>query len=225
MDQQQMKKTDAEIQREAIRELSWDTRVSATDIGVQVKGGVVTLMGHVDSWAKLQAAEEAAHRVPGVLDVANDVVVRLPGSTTRTDTDIAQAIRRVLEWDVTVPDKQIQSTVSNGVVTLEGTVSFWSQRADAQRAIERLAGIKSVLNRIEVKPGEQVNVAEARSAVESALERHAEREASRIDLRATDGTVTVTGIVHTWQEKQAVLGAVRGTRGVRSISDHLSIEA
>jgi osmotically-inducible protein OsmY len=216
-------KTDADILHDVARELAWDTRVSPTEIGLQVKNAVVTLTGTVDTWAKYRAAEEAAHRVKGVLDVANDLTVKLPGSGQRTDTEIAQAVRRALEGDVTVPDQQIQSTVSHGSVTLEGTVSFWTERADAERAVERLAGVKRVLNHIQVKPTEKVNVDEARRAVEKALERHAEREAARIDLRVTDDTVSVTGVVHTWQEKEAVLGAVRGTRGVREVADHLRV--
>jgi len=219
-----LRKTDRDIQQDVARELAWDTRVSPTEVGVQVKDGIVTLSGTVDSWAKVRAAEEAAHRVKGVLDVANDLAVKLPGGSHRTDTEIAEAVRRTLEWDVAVPDRQIQSTVSQGIVTLEGAVSYWSEREDAESAVERLAGVKRVCNRIEVEPGEAVNPEEARQAVSKALERHAQREASRIDLRTTAGTVHVTGIVQSWQEKEAVLGAVRGTRGVREVTDNLRVQ-
>jgi osmotically-inducible protein OsmY len=204
--------------------MEWDTRVSPTEVGIQVKQGVVTLNGMVDSWVKVRAAEEAAHRVNGVLDVANDLTVKLAGTSQRTDTDIAQTVRRALEWDVTVPDQKISSTVTHGVVTLEGKVAFWSQKADAERAVERLTGVARVLNRIEVKPKEEVNLANVRSAVATALEQRADREASRLTLHATDGTVDVSGVVHTWQERQAVLGAIRGTRGVRDVADHLSVQ-
>jgi osmotically-inducible protein OsmY len=218
------RKTDSQIQQDVARELAWDTRVSPTEVGIAVKNGVVTLTGAVSTWAKLRSAEEAAHRVAGVLDVANDLIVNPPGGQLRTDTDIAQAVRTALEWDVTVPDHQIRTTVSQGTVTLEGTVSYWTERADAERAVERLAGVKRVLNQIEVVPTEQVDVSAAHRAVEKALERHAEREAARIDLHAIEGTVNVAGIVQTWQEKEAVLGAVRGTRGVREVEDHLRVQ-
>jgi osmotically-inducible protein OsmY len=220
----QVRRTDSEIQQAVLRELKWDTRVEETDVGVEVDGGIVTLTGTVTSWAKRIAAQEAAHRVVGVLDVANDLVVKPTGSAGRTDTEIAQAVRQALEWDVTVPDEQIRSTVSHGIVTLEGEVAHWNQRFDAERAIERLAGVKRVLNRIEVKATEELSLDRARHAVERALERHAEREAGRIQLQATDGTVIVTGVVHSLHEKETVLGAVRGTRGVGDVSDHLRIE-
>ena len=218
------RKPDSDILHDVARELAWDTRISPSEVGIQVKNGVVTFTGTVDSWAKLRAAQDAAHRVAGVLDVANDLVVKPAGSVGRTDTEIAQAVRRALEWDVTVPDEQIRSTVSRGNVTLEGEVAHWNQRFDAERAIERLAGVKRVLNRIEVKPTEELNLDRARHAVEKSLERQAEREAGRIQLQAADGTVTVTGVVHSLHEKETVLGAVRGTRGVRDVADNVRIE-
>src|SRR5688572_4261876 len=96
------------------------------------------------SWAKREAAQEAAHRVAGVLDVANDVVVRGSGGSERSDTDLAFAVRSALEWDVMVPDVRIRSTVSNGHVTLEGDVDYWHEREDAARAVRNLSGVRGV---------------------------------------------------------------------------------
>jgi osmotically-inducible protein OsmY len=218
-----MKRTDSEIQQAVLQELKWDTHVSETEVGVEVDGGVVTLTGTVDSWAKRMAAEEASHRVVGVLDVANDINVKAPGSTSRTDTDIAQAIRHALEWDVFVPDKRIRSTVSTGWVTLEGDVDFWSQRVDAERAVSNLAGVRGISNKIEVKPSRVISV-DVKKAIEEALKRHSEREAQRIKIDVSDGRVSLSGAVHSWLEREAVLGATRGTPGVRNIEEHLRIE-
>jgi len=220
-----MQKPDWDIQQDVAREFAWDTRISSTGIGIQVRNGIVTLSGTVDSWARLRAAQEAAHRVAGVLDVANDLVVERPGGPGRSDTDIAQAVRNALEWDVTVPDQQIRSTVSHGIVTLEGVVSHGNERFDAERAIERLAGVKRVINQIEVDPRDEMSLSRVREAVGRALERHAEREAGRIQVEGAAGAVSVNGVVHSWQEREAVIGAVRGTRGVREVNDHLRLEA
>jgi len=218
-----MKKSDPEIQQEVLHELEWDTRVLETEIGVVVDRGVVTLTGTVGSWAKRQAAQEAAHRVAGVLDVANDIDVHLPGSGPRSDADIARAVRDSLEWDVFVPDSRIRSTVSKGEVTLEGDVDFGNQRSDAERAIRNLLGVTRVINRIEVAPP-KVPVAELRLAIEAALRRQAQREARRVTLDLTKGLVTVTGVVHSHSEREAVLGAVKGTPGVTGVDSHLRIE-
>lgn len=216
-------KTDAQIQDDVVRELRWDTRVNATDIGVEVSSGVVTLTGTVDSWARRTAAAEAAHRVAGVLDVANDVRVRPIGSLERTDADVARAVRHALEWDARVPDRQIRSTVTAGAVALEGTVETWSQREDAEAAVRNLAGVTSVSNALIVQP-QQVSEAELRRAIRQALERHAAREAQHVEMRIYDGRVTLEGTVHSWSERRAIVGAAGATPGVRSVHDLLQID-
>ena len=218
-----MKATDSEIKQAVLRELKWDIRVEETEVGVVVAAGVVTLSGTVSSWGKKVAAQEAAHRVAGVLDVANDIKVKTLGSPGRTDTDIAQAVRNTLEWDVFVPDTRIRSTVSEGWVTLEGDVDYWSQRDDTERAVRNLAGVRGVTNKIEIKPL-KVLPADLRKSLEQALGRHAERDAARIVVDVEEGRVSLSGVVHSWAERNAVIGAARGTPGVRDIDDHLRIE-
>jgi osmotically-inducible protein OsmY len=144
-----MTQSDSEIQRAVLLELQWDTRLREAEVGVEVDRAIVTLSGIVTSSEKRQAAQEAAHRVAGVLDVANDLEVKPPGSG-RTDADIARAVRDALEWDVCVPDSRIRSTVSHGNVVLEGQVDDCRQREDAAKALLNLAGVTSIVNLIEV---------------------------------------------------------------------------
>jgi osmotically-inducible protein OsmY len=219
-----IRKSDSQIQQDVLRELKWDARVEETEVGVEVDKGVVTLTGTVSSWAKKVAAEEAAHRVYGVLDVANDIVVKTPGVTPVTDTEIAQAVRQTLEWDVFVPHQRITSTISNGWVTLSGTVDLWNERESAERAIRNLEGVRGLTSNITVTPS-KASSPEVRRAIEEALERRAEREAKKIQVTVSDGTVTLTGTVQSWQEKEAVASAARFTLGVRSVDNQLRIAA
>jgi osmotically-inducible protein OsmY len=169
------------------------------------------------------AAQEAARRVIGVLDVANDTKVKVPGGLARTDTEIAQAVRQALAWDVFVPDETITSTVTDGWVTLEGAVERASQRDDAERAVRHLTGVKMVVNKIAVNPEKPVTE-DVQRAIEQALERRAEREARRIRVDVREGTVTLTGPVHSWAERKSVVAAARFTPGVRAVEDHLRTE-
>lgn len=216
------KKTDAQIQQDVLNELKWDTRVEPTDVGVEVHGAVVTLTGTVSSWAKKVAAEEAAHRVSGVLDVANDMIVKIPSTIERDDTQIAAAVRAALQWDVFVPDDRIQSTVTGGFVTLKGSVDTYAQRDDAARAVRNLSGVRGVLNQITVTRAE-VTPDMLRAAIQDALERRADRDAAKIQIDVEGGHITLYGDVHSWKEREAVLGAVTGTRGVEDVLDHLRI--
>jgi osmotically-inducible protein OsmY len=215
--------TDAEIQQAVLHELKWDTRVEETGVDVEVHNAIVMLKGTASSYAKRLAAQEAAHRVAGVLDVANDIKVKVPGDEQRNDTDIAHAVRRALEWDVFVPERRLRSTVSDGWVTLEGSVDCWSEREDAEKAVRNLAGVKGVFDNIVISPPAVLHT-EVRRAIGQALERQADREARKIHFDVKDGHVNLSGVVHSWAERKAVVGAARGTRGVRDVEDHLRIE-
>jgi osmotically-inducible protein OsmY len=216
-------KSDSQIQQEVLQELKWDTRVEETEIGVTADQGVVTLTGTVSNYGKKMAAQEAAHRVAGVLDVANDIEVKIPGGLARTDTEIAQAVRRALEWHVWVSDERILSTVSDGWVTLEGTVESLREREDAERTVRCLTGVRGVTNNIAVT-APSVNLDKVRAMIEKALERRAEREAHHIKVDVSDGTVTLRGRVRSWAEKRAILGAVSHAPGIRRVNEYLLID-
>lgn len=217
-------KTDAEIQQAVLKELTWDPQVDITGVGVTVTDSVVTLSGTVDSYATRHAAQEAAHRVLGVLDVANDLEVILPGAMERTDTDIAEAIRHALVWDVLVPHQQIRSTVSNGWVTIEGTVDQAYQRSAAERAIRNLVGVRGVTNRVTAN----VSVPESedvRHQIEEVLERRAEDAAKRIQVNVVGEKAILSGEVSSWPERTAVLHAARQTPGIEEVESQIRVTA
>ncbi len=215
-------KSDNELQSEVMFQLGWDSRIKQTEVGVTVHKGIVTLTGTVESYAKKLAAQQAAHRVKGVLDVVNDIEVHIPGSLSRTDEEIAQAVRHALEWNVLVLADNIHSTVCNGWVTLEGNAEYYRERVDAERIISQLPGVRGVTNEIQVSlPVEPERI---KFLIEDVLERRADREADRIRVKVIDNQVTLTGAVNSWEEKKAILGAVSHTPGVATVHDHLFID-
>ncbi|MGA0872552.1 MAG: BON domain-containing protein [Phycisphaerales bacterium] len=216
-------KSDTQLQQDVLRELKWDPHVRETEVGVQVRDGVVTLTGQVDSYAKKIAAAEASHRVAGVLDVANDLVVKLPGYGPKSDAEIAESVRQALRYDAFVPEQSIRSTVATGIVTLEGSVSTWSQREDAGSVVSRLAGVGGVVNRISVE-GPSADPSSVRTAIESALDRRAEREAKKIGVALKDGAVTLSGTVRSWGERRAVERAAGFAPGVKRVESRLVID-
>lgn len=216
-----LQKTDNQLKTEVLRELHWDTHLWPYELEVKVKDGVVSLTGEVPSYAHKVAAQTAAHRIRGVLDVANDISVKIPRK--HPDTEIAQAVRNALEWDAMVPDEQIKSTVSNGWVTLEGTVGNMREGEDALRVVERLAGVIGVTNNLNIKPP-KVKTENLRAEIEAALERRADREAECLRIEVKDDEVNLFGRVHSWREKRAVLGSVIHAQGVKKVNDHLRID-
>ncbi|MBI3965250.1 MAG: BON domain-containing protein [Chloroflexi bacterium] len=214
--------SDATTQQAVLSALLWDPSVDETRVGVTVENGIVTLTGTAATNAQRVAAHQAAHRVAGVLDVANEIRVEPPGSLTRTDLDIAQAVRQALEWNMEVP-AQIVSTVTNGWVTLEGEVRLLHEREEAERAVRNHAGVRGVTNKITVAP-HQVDAAEIATEIQAVLERRAERAAHHIQVKVDGDTVTLTGPVRTWTDRRAIIGATKYTAGVREIVDQLRLD-
>jgi osmotically-inducible protein OsmY len=217
--------TDSDLKTDVTHELAWDTRIDETGIGVSVHHGVVTLTGTVESWCEKHAAEEAAHRVAAVLDLANDIEIKPSWSPTRTDADIAEAVRSALTWNRFVPDQQIRSTVADhGTVTLTGTVGTLAQRDEAERVVRDLEGVRYVVNAITAEAPPVAAIA-LRDTITQALARHVAREADRITVEVEGDTVVLSGVVDSWRERRAVLGAAKGTPGVRCIDDRLRLQA
>jgi len=215
------RRTDEQIQRDVLEEIKFEPRVLPNEIGVAVKDGVVTLTGYVDSYPKRWAAEDAAHRVRGVKAVANEIEVRLPSSSERTDTDIAEAVAHALEWDVVVPLEKLDVTVSKGWVTLNGEVEWQYQKEDAERVVRRLAGVKGVTNLITVKP--RLTPSQLKEKIEQALVRTATMDAQRITVEVLGSKVILKGTVRSWAEREEAERAAWAAAGVTAVENRITI--
>jgi osmotically-inducible protein OsmY len=214
-------KSDTEIKDDVIEELRWDPQISDPDvIGVAVSDGAVTLTGTVPSYAEKLAAARAAERVYGVKAVANDLKVKLPGSP-RDDSDIAQAIAHVLQWNVQVPEGRVQARVENGWVTLSGEVDFEFQRREVERMVRQVRGVTGVLNNIKVSPPASPDAVAAQ--IEETFKREAEIDARHIRVDVTDHTANLYGHVHSLKEANAAVAAAAAAPGVARVDSHLVV--
>lgn len=218
-----MVQTDEQIQQEVLRELAYDPSVQPNEIGVAVKDGIVTLTGTVDSFLKRWAAEEAAHRVRGVKAVANDIEVRLPVTSERTDADIAAAVTRALEWDAFVDIDRVEVTVSKGWVTLKGEVDYGFQRADAERVVRRITGVRGVSNLLVVKPRQKPSPDDLKRNIEEALVRSAETDAKHINVEVQGDKVILTGTVRSWAEKQEAERVAWSAPGAAQVENRIVV--
>ena len=215
-------KTDAQLKRDVEAELAWDPAVKSTAIGVAVKDGVVTLSGHLETYADKRAAEKALRRVDGVKAIALELDVLLSPEHQRSDTDIAQAAEMALKWNALVPPGAVRITVDKGWITLEGEVDWEYQRRAVQKAVSNLRGVTGVGSEIVIR--HRPAPTDIAQRITDALKRQTEREVKRLDIGVKGDTVTLRGSVHSWHERDAAHGVAWAVPGVRNVINELRIE-
>ena len=215
-------KTDAELKTDVQAELTWDPAIKSTDIGVIVKEGVVTLTGHLETFAEKYAAERAVRRVKGVRAIAMEIDVKLAAAHKRSDSEIATAAEGALKWHALVPAEKVQVTVERGWVTLRGELEWDYQRRSVEKAIRPLLGVTGISNFITLKP--QPVPGNLHKRIEDALTRQAVREARRIEVVVDGSRITLRGRVHSWAERDAAQGVAWSSPGVATVVNELIVE-
>jgi osmotically-inducible protein OsmY len=216
-------KTDQEIQNDVMDELKWEPFLTASEIGVAVKNGIVTLSGTVDRYAKKIAAETAAKKVNGVKAVAEDIEVKLGTSSKKNDTEIAEAAIIALKWHSAMQENKINISVENGWVTLEGDVDWEFQRNSAKYMVENLIGVVGITNNIKIKT--VVASTDVKRKIASAFHRSATVDSEKINITLEGPKVILSGKVRSFAEKKDAENAAWLAPGVNSIENKLEIDS
>ena len=214
-------KTDAQVQHDVLAELNWEPSINAAGIGVEVSDGVVTLAGHVASFAEKWDAERVAQRVAGVQALAVEIEVTLPGSSVRSDSDIARSAVHALEWSTYVPRDAVKVLVEGGHATLSGEVDWEYQRQAAASGVRSLMGVTGISDQIALKP--KASVPAIKADIEAALKRGAKLDAARVAVHVEGGVVTLSGPVHSWPERYLARNAAWAGHGVCRVIDNMTV--
>ena len=214
--------SDSQLRQDIIDELEFDPSFSGEHIGVAVDKGVVTLGGHVNSYAEKLAAIAATRRVRGVHAIAENIEVHRPYQKGTSDDQIAKRAYDILNWDVLIPPNAVDVLVHDGWLTLSGNVNWYFEKASAEDDVRKLTGVRGITNMIAIRP--HIDAADVKGKIDSALKRHAEVEAEAISVSVQNGNkVVLEGAVDTWSERRAVEDAAWSVPGVVSVEDRVMI--
>lgn len=212
---------DSKLQQAVLDELAWEPSVTAGHVGVSAEDGVVTLTGHVASFAEKGSAEAAARRVKGVKAVVEHLKIKLPGDKRLSDDKIAASAAARLADDVYVPADAVQVVVEEGWVTLNGEAEWNYQKEAAEQCVWRSQGVIGVTNLITIKP--RVNVSNISDDITHALHRSWFFDPQTIEVRAEDGRVNLTGTVKSEDERQIAAATAWRAPGVTDVLNNLVV--
>lgn len=214
-------KTNAELQVDVQNAIKWEPLLHAAEIGVTAKDGVVSLTGVVDSYTKKMEAEDGAKKVIGVKALVENIEVRFPSNWAKTDAEVTAEVLDTLKVNHYVPNDKVTAKVEDGWVTLAGELPWNYQREAAKIAIHGLSGVKGVSNNIKIKS--ESNGTIELSAIESAL-RRSSIDDSDIDVSVSGTTVTLSGKVNSWYQKEEAGRIAWKARGICDVKNELSVE-
>ncbi len=142
------------------------------------------------------------------------------------DARIEAAARRTFAFRVHLREDAVDLQARNGVVTLTGTVSDGFHRTLAEETVAGLPGVRSVENRLKVRPDAPAEASDAWLAarVRAALRYRRDLRAERIDVEVREGIATLSGSVPAARDRDRAGAVVRDVAGVREVRNTLTLD-
>jgi osmotically-inducible protein OsmY len=213
--------TDEEVELRVVRELLQDPKIDGREIAVSTDRGFVTLRGTVGNFRQKAEAEQAARRVAGVVNIDNELKVRILDEERRKDAELRGDVLQALMLDALIP-RSIDATVRDGVVTLAGTADHHFQRQEAAFVAGNVAGVVDVRNQVVLSTSSPES-GEISDNIEKAFERDAQLDARSISVERLDDVVILRGSVKSWAEHDAAVATAWASPGVRAVDDQLRV--
>ena len=213
--------TDTSIRNNVEAELQFDPSLDASGIGVAVNAGIVTLTGHVNSYASKMSAERAVGRVKGVRALAEEIKVRLAADAEHNDDEIAQRAANLILWSFRSEPSAVHIKVEKGWVTLTGDLDWQYQKNAVSDLIRNLSGVIGESNLIRIRP--HLESKDVMQSLTNAFQRHAKLESAAIKVKVDGGKVTLSGSVRAWHDRRLAEDAAWAIQSVTEVVDQLVV--
>ncbi|MFO7796270.1 MAG: BON domain-containing protein [Promethearchaeati archaeon] len=218
--------SEEKIKKDIVDQLYWDSRVDASEVEVEVDRSKVKLKGKVPNYSAKGAASADAWAINGVQEVDNFIDVEYPPSVSvPTDEEIKADIETSYELNLSLDAKDIDVSVTAGIVTLEGSVDAYWKKSRAESIASGVSGVLDIINKLTIVPSENFIDKEIAEDIIGSISRNFNVNAEKVDVKVEKGKVTLSGSVADWTAYRGVMDAAEFTAGVVDIDDNLIIES
>ncbi len=202
--------------------LTWDDRIDESQIDVSIKDDIATLKGCVSSYPDKVLAEIEIQMVPGIKSVVNDIEVKFLGSyELPSDQDVKEAMFCLLDANSEIDSNDVQVSINNGNVVLEGTVNSYWKSEKIRKMASQISGVVSVSNKISVAPDVEISDEDIANLIITSMQNSVYVDAYKVDVKVKDGIVTLSGTLSSMSEYDAVKNIVKFTKGVIDVKNNL----
>lgn len=204
-------------------QLIWDSRVTTSNIQVQVKEGKAILSGTVPDYRSRIAAEEDVKMIRGSTHVDNQLQIDYPSHLGLEEEEISQRVCSLLQWAREIDSDRISVDVSGSVVTLKGSVDSYWKKFYVTNSVYLLYGITEVINELAIVPTQDIQDLEIAADIETALERSTGVNVNDVNVKVEKGVVTLDGTVADWNSRQIAHNIAIHTKGVLHTIDRIFV--
>ncbi len=211
-----------ELEKMVRDRLTWDDRIDETQINVSIYEGIATLKGCVSTYPEKILAEIETQMVLEIKSVVNNIEVKFPGSYEMpSDQEVKEAVFCLLDANSEIDSDDVVVSINNGNVVLEGTVnSFWKSDKILEM-VSHISGVISVSNKISIVSEETITDDDLANIIIKMMQNSVHVDAHKVDVKVENGIVTLSGIVPSMSDYDAVKNIVKFTKGVKDIENNL----
>lgn len=146
-----IKTSDVDLKWEILNKLKTHPGIKVSEIGVIVKNGVVTLVGNVLSYGEKSRIITVVQRVNDSGVIIDDIVVSIPESLRKTDSEILKAAKDQIAWSMKICPQTVRLEIKNGWLTVSGEVEWWHQKNSVSNILNDLEGVSGITNSLTIK--------------------------------------------------------------------------
>ena len=215
-------KTNRELQIDVLEAIKWEPLLKQAEIGVDANDGVITLSGIVSSYIKKSQAVDTAKKITGVKAVVEKIEIEFNTNDEKSEAEIAVGVLNALKSNRDIPFDRLQIEVEDGHVTLDGKLEWNHQKQAAQQLAGTIDGIKVLTNHIEIESDSPDDIEKA--DIEQAIERNWAMNNQDIQVYVSGNVVTLTGVVHSFYQKEVAEKMAWNAPGVWAVNNELIID-